>query len=237
MLAMATIQVSRDLSNNIYAVRKRRYRAVEKEKKRRTTFVHEYVRTKYPNIYTEANSVYQTFVEKYPGKPDFTKVYYFKKWQRSTDLTRHELYIPHLPILRKDLSKGQQSPQQQEPEQPLQQEEEGPEQQSPQQQQQEEPEQPQQQEEEGPEHQSPQQQQEEPEQPQQQEEQEPEQQSNNLFHGMTLDEMDIAASKIVAALQSDRELMDIVESFDLPDGVWNNELSVPDYILETDLDW
>ena len=49
--------------------------------------------------------------------------------------------------------------------------------------------------------------------------------------------MSVAVEEIVKTLQSDRELMDIVESFDLPAGVWDNELSVPDYVLESDLDW
>ena len=62
-------------------------------------------------------------------------------------------------------------------------------------------------------------------------------QSNDIFSGMSLNEMDIAAEEIVRALQSDRELMDIVENFDFPDGVWNNDLAVPDYVLESDMEW
>ena len=62
-------------------------------------------------------------------------------------------------------------------------------------------------------------------------------QSNDIFSGMSLNEMDIAAEEIVRALQSDRELMDIVENFDFPDGVWNNDLTVPDYVLESDMEW
>ena len=54
---------------------------------------------------------------------------------------------------------------------------------------------------------------------------------------MTLDEMSIAVEEIVKALQSDSEVMDIVKNFDLPDGVWDNELAIPDYVLEGDLDW
>ena len=54
---------------------------------------------------------------------------------------------------------------------------------------------------------------------------------------MTIDQMSIAVEEIVKTLQSDREVMDIVESFDLPPGVWDDELSIPDYILEDDLEW
>ena len=221
MLAMATIQLSRELSNNAGAVRKRQYRVVLKEKKRRAFFVHEYVRTKYPNVYTEANSMYQTLVDKYPEKVDFTKLYYFKKWQKKMDQSTTQLYVPHLPILRKDLCMASEEPQQQE--EPHQQEE--PEQQESEQQ---EP-----------------QQQEEPEQ-QESERQEDQQQSshqqqnslqNDLFSSMSINEMAIAVDEMVKALQSDQELMDLVEGFDLPAAVWDNELAIPDYVLESDLEW
>ena len=89
----------RELSQNVQAVQKRKYRTVQREKRRRSFFIHDYIRTKYPGIFNEANSMYQMFVEKYPSKPDFTKSYYFKKWQRKIDQTKTCLMIPHLPIL------------------------------------------------------------------------------------------------------------------------------------------
>ena len=49
--------------------------------------------------------------------------------------------------------------------------------------------------------------------------------------------MSIAVDEMVKALQPDQELMDLVERFDLPDAVWDNELAIPDYVLETDLEW
>ena len=49
--------------------------------------------------------------------------------------------------------------------------------------------------------------------------------------------MSVAVDEMVRALQADQELMDLVENFDLPDHVWNNELAVPDYVLESDLEW
>ena len=234
---MATaIQLSRKLSTNESAVRRRQHRLVEKEKKRRSSFVHEYVRTKYPNIFNEANHMYQTLMDKYPQKYDFTKLYYFKKWQEKIDQSRTDVYVPHLPILLppEDLcamlaergeEPGQhQSPQQEQEESDQRQPDQQEEQQSPQQEQEESDQrQPDQQEEQ----QSPQQGQEEPQTGVQ----------GGLFSGMSIDEMSIAAEEIVKSLQSDRELMDIVENFDLPAGVWDNELAIPDYVLESDLEW
>ena len=241
-----TIPLSRELSMNNGAVQKRRYRVVQKEKRRRECFIHEYLRTKYPNIFNEANDVYQTFVEKYPQKNDFTKLYYFKKWQKKIDESRTQLYVPHLPILfpREDLylrqqeepGQQQQPPQQeQQVEQPLQQEEPGQQQQPPQQEQQ--VEQPQQQEEPGQQQQHPQQEEQVEQESHHTEELQMGVQNDLHYTGMSIGEMSLAVDELVKALQSDRELMDIVEGFDLPDGVWDNELAIPDYVLESDLEW
>ena len=197
---------------------------------------------------------YKTFVDRYPGRCDFTKTYYFKKWERQNRppprQQQPQLYVPYLPILTdlhetnerlEIVEEGQQR--QEETLQPPAQEEtpQSPSQEeTPQSPSQEETPQPPSQEETP---QSPSQ--EETPQPPSQEEtlQPPSQeetlqpQSNNLFSGMSLDEMDIAAQEIVRALQSDQELMDIVENFDLPDSVWDNELAIPDYVLEGDLEW
>ena len=217
MLTMADIPLNRNLSNNPEAVRKRNNRVVLREKRRKESFVHEYVRTKYPDIYAEANSTYQTFVEKYPEKPDFTKVYYFRKWQeknKPTDQqlcipTGQQLYIPHLPVLSRGLlntTNDQEETLQEVQEETLQEVQEET-------------------------------LQEVQEETLQEGQQQSPQQNNDLFSGMSLDEMNIAAEEIVRALQSDQELMDIVENFDLPDSVWENELSIPDYVMETDLEW
>ena len=89
-----------ELSQNPNAVRKRNSRIVQREKRRRSFFIHDYIRTKYPTIFNEANGMYQQLVEKYPAKPDFTKTYYFKKWQKEADKNRSSsLMIPHLPVL------------------------------------------------------------------------------------------------------------------------------------------
>ena len=266
------------LNMSVQAVQKRNYRVIQREKRRRSFFIHDYIRTKYPQLFTEANAMYQQFVDKYPGKADFTKSYYFKKWQREMDKTNNPLMIPHLPILMssdilqqtttKHPPKVQQQPpevQQQSPEvqqqapevqqRPPEVQQRSPEvqQQSPEVQQQ------------SPEvqQQSPEVQQQAPEvqqRPPEVQQQSPEVQqqapevqqrppkvqqtvevqtteSDQLTTGMSLDEMSLAVEQIVNALQSDRELMDIVEELDLPDAVWDNELAIPDYLLETELHW
>ena len=62
-------------------------------------------------------------------------------------------------------------------------------------------------------------------------------QNNDIFAGMSLNDMNIAAEEIVRAIQSDRELLDIVENFDFPDQLWNSDYPVPDYVLENDMEW
>ena len=91
--------VFREYSKNPEAVQKRKYRVVQREKRRRSYFVHDYIRTKYPSLFNEANAFYQQLIEKYPAKPDITKTYYFKKWQKGIDQSRTCLMVPHLPIL------------------------------------------------------------------------------------------------------------------------------------------
>ena len=67
--------------------------------------------------------------------------------------------------------------------------------------------------------------------------QSPQPQLEDPCMGMTLDEMTIAAEEIIRSLQSDRDLMDIVENFEFPEPTWNNDLVITDYVLETDEDW
>ena len=227
-LTMATISsVMRELSQNSKAVQKRRYRVVLREKKRRAFFIHDYIRTKYPDLFTEANGVYQELAERYPNKADFTKTYYFKKWQKKIEQTSPKLFIPHLPILtpHQSLCLEQQAVQEQVVQEQAAQE------------------------------QVVQEQVVQEQVVQEQAVQEPQQQEPNhhleviqtgvqnddeaSLHstGMTLDEMSLAVEELVVALRSDQDLMDIVEGFDLPDSVWNNELAIPDYVLESELDW
>ena len=214
------------------AIEKRNYRVVQREKRRRAIFIHDYMRVKYPELFNEANGMYLQFSDKYPGKADLTKTYYFKKWKAQMEKSENVLMMPHLPILmsadllQQSVPKQQvQSPEVQPPEvQPP--EVQPPEVQSPEVQSPEVRIQP-------PEVQSP-------------EVQPPEVQqtvqvqttdTDDLTAGMTLNEMSLAVDQLVNALQSDRELMDLVEGFDLPDAVWDNELSIPDYILESELEW
>ena len=236
MLTMEGIPLQRNLSDNPEAIRKRNNRAALREKRREDAFVNKYIQTKHPTIYTEVISVYKSFIDKYPGRADFTKTYYFRKWEEQNKPTvsqQPQLYVPYLPILSdlcsttnervEIIEEGQQPQQQEETVDQTAQQEETVDQTS---QEEETVVQTIQQEENI---------QEPPQTAPQEETLQPE--SNNLFSGMSLDEMNIAAEEIVRAIQSDRDLMDIVENFDLPDSVWNNELTIPDYDLEGDLEW
>ena len=217
---MATIQLCRELSQNSQAVRKRQSRAVQREKRRRTFFVHDFIRTKYPTMYNEANAMYQTLVEKYPHKPDFTKLYYFKKWQKEMDKSKACLMVPHLPILSSPtaihkISADQQNQEivQQSNEQETNQQDEEIVQQS---------------DEQEPGHQL-------LEEVVQCSNQNPEE--IDLFGEMSIDEIDSAVEKIIKDLQAADELRNIQHEFDLPDEIWENELFIPDNLLETELQW
>ena len=227
------------------AIKKRNYRVVQREKRRRAFFIHDYIRIKYPELFNEANGMYLQFSDKYPGKADLTKTYYFKKWKAEMEKSQNVLMIPHLPILmsadllQQPVPKQQvQSPEVQPPEvqppevqppkvQPP--EVQPPDVQSPEVQ----PPEVQPPEVQPPEVQSPEVQPPEVQQTVEVQTTDP----DDLTAGMTLNEMSLVVDQLVNALQSDRELMDIVEGFDLPDAVWDNELSIPDYILESELEW
>ena len=74
----------KQLSNNSEAIRKRNNRRDLKERRRKHTFVNNYVETKYPHIYVEISGLYENLADKYPGRADLSKTYFFKKWQRET---------------------------------------------------------------------------------------------------------------------------------------------------------
>ena len=192
------------------AIEKRNYRVVQREKRRRAFFIHDYVRIKYPELFNEANGMYLQFSDKYPGKADLTKTYYFKKWKAEMEKSQNVLMMPHLPILMSADLLQQSVPKQQVQSPEVQPPEVQPPKVQP------------------PEVQSP-----EVQQTVEVQTTDP----DDLTAGMTLNEMSLAVDQLVNALQSDRELMDIVEGFDLPDAVWDNELSIPDYILESELEW
>ena len=222
----ASISLMRELSQNVDAVRKRKYRTVQREKRRRAYFIHDYIRTKYPGIFNEANGTYQMFVEKYPSKPDFTKTYYFKKWQRKIDQTKTCLMIPHLPILASPTTLHQRATVQQPEEQVTVQQ---------------------------PEEQGTIQQPEEQGTVQQSEEQGTHdettiqfneevidsnvQDQTDQFAQMSLEEIDRAVDHIRASLQNDEELRDIFPLCDLPEDVWEKEIAIPDHVLEDELMW
>ena len=216
-------------------MRKRQYRISLREKKRKNTFVSRYLELNRPSIYAEIVDKYKALAEQYPGRADLTKTYLFKKWEAEVkNAPKQRLYVPHLPILAnipivrservEIIEESPQSPPQRPPQQP--QEAQEPPQRPPQQPQeaQEPPQRPSQEPQEPP--QRP------PQQPQ-----EPQESPQTFYSGMSLDQMEIASEEIVRELQSDKELMDIVEGLDLPQAVWDNELSIPDYVLDDELQW
>ena len=69
------------LSQSNRAINERRRRVIQRERRRRASFVHDYVRIKYATIYNECNSFYQELSEKYPEKLDFTKTKEYRRWE------------------------------------------------------------------------------------------------------------------------------------------------------------
>ena len=241
----------RKLNMSPQAIKKREFRVVEKEKKRRRVFINGYIRIKYPQQFNEANRMYAELSARYPNKLDLTKSYYFQKWATEIKKTENPMLIPHLPILMPSVLLQQvQQPEVQpavhQPEVQLS-EVQPPEVQQPEVQPAVHQPEVQLSEVQPPEVQQPEVQ---PavHQPEVQlsEVQPPEVQQTvevettevlDLTSGMSLSEMSLAVEELTKALQSDRELMDIIEGFDLPDSVWDNELAVPNYIDEEDLLW
>ena len=231
------------LDNTAKAIRRRSLYKKLKEKKREAYFVSKYVQLKHPQIYQEIKESYNQFVQKYPSRSDFTKTYFFKKWQKQLNMEKSKLYLPHLPILtsKRQLSTKEKttssSPQSSQPSslQPqLSPQSPQPSSLQPQpspQQSQPSPQSPQS---------SPQSPQPSPQHPQpspQTSQPLPQTQIDPPFLGMSIEDMEIAAEEIIRSLQSDRDLMDIVENFEFAEPTWNPDYNIPDYILETDQDW
>ena len=225
------------LDDTAKARRRRALYKERKERKREAYFVREYVQLKHPQIYQEIKESYKQFVERYPSRSDFTKTYFFRKWQKQLGKEKSNLYLPHLPILtsKRQLTTKEKttssSPQQ--PQSSPQQPQSSPQQpQSSPQQPQSSPQQPQS---------SPQQPQSTPQQPQsssQQPQSSPQHpQPSPQIIPMSLGDMEIAAEEIIRSLQSDRDLMDIIENFEFPEPLWNTDYEIPDYTLETELEW
>ena len=227
----ASQNVIRQLSQSTQAVQKRKTRVVQREKRRRSFFMHDYVRTKYPGIFNEANAMYQRFVDKYPTKPDFCKTYYFRKWQKRIDDGRACLMVPHLPVQLMSAESLQQyrsnptTSDEQVNEQPSDQiNEQVGEEVS----------------EEVVEEVSVQVSEEVVDEGIQNNRQDDKQdQINTQFTQVSIEEIDRAVEQIVQNLQTDDQLCNIMSGveFDLPDDVWEKELALPDYVLENELEW
>ena len=61
--------------------RKREYRATQRDRYRRSVFISEYTRKKYPSIYKEADNFYQKLLKQYPTKTKLTACFEFKVWE------------------------------------------------------------------------------------------------------------------------------------------------------------
>ena len=238
------------INNSPEAVRKRLNRKKLKEKRREDSFTNKYIQLKYPHIYTEIKESYDMFARKYPSRCDFTKTYFFKKWEKRINMEPSKLYVPYLPVLtkRNQRTKSQHKeipapsesmnetppPESMNETPPSESMNETP----PPESMNETP--------------PPESMNETPP-PESMNETPPPESMNetppsgcmnetppqveDLCMGMSLDEMSIAAEEIIRSLQSDRDLMDIVENFEFPEGTWDNDLVLPDYVLETDMNW
>ena len=228
MLAkMATIPKISKLSNDSQAVRKRINWKNLKEKRRVDSFVCKYIQLKHPDIYAQIKDVYKAFVDRYPSRCDFTKTYFFKKREKQINMQPSKLYMPHLPILMM-INQASESPRKEIPAEST--SETPPREEIPAESTSETP----------PREEIP---------AESTSETPPREEIlaenmcetsppvENLCSGMSLNDMSIAAEEIIRSIQSDRDLMDIVENFDLPAGVWRNDLVLPDYVLESDMDW
>ena len=212
------------------AIQKRNYRVVQKEKRRRSTFIHHYMRIKHPKLFNEANAIYLELSAKYPGKADLTKTYYFRKWESGILKTQNSrLMVPHLPVLMSSEKLQQTTTNQQVQATEVQHHEVHEEHAT-----------------EVQHHEVHEEQATEVHHHALPEEQLTEVQSTvevqtteplDLTCGLSLNEMSLSVEELVKALQTDQDMMDLIEGFDLPEGVWNNELAVPDYVLESDLEW
>ena len=71
-----------NLSQSKKAINERRRRLNDREKRRHNVFVHDYICTKYREIYNECNIFYQELRKQYPKKLNLIKTYQYKKWKR-----------------------------------------------------------------------------------------------------------------------------------------------------------
>ena len=70
------------LSQSRRAINERRRRVNQRKKRRRCVFVHDYIRTKYAEIYNETNRFYQNLCDKHPEKADLTRSKEYREWKR-----------------------------------------------------------------------------------------------------------------------------------------------------------
>ena len=78
----SSVCITMSLSQSRRAINERRRRVSQREKRRRSVFVHDYIRTKYVEIYNECNGFYQNLCEKHPRKLDQTKTKEYRDWKK-----------------------------------------------------------------------------------------------------------------------------------------------------------
>ena len=69
-------------------IRKRQYRAAQRERYRCSTFISQYTMEKYKDIYNEANRFYEKLDKQYPTKTKLTTSPEYKAWQASLEKNR-----------------------------------------------------------------------------------------------------------------------------------------------------
>ena len=63
--------------------RKSEYRAVHRDRYRRSTFIAEYTQRKFKSVYEEANSFYEQLVKQYPNKSKLSTCLEYKVWEKT----------------------------------------------------------------------------------------------------------------------------------------------------------
>ena len=75
---------------------KRKWRQVEKNRKRCNAFIAEYTKIKFGNVYHEALSFYKALREMYPNKMDLKKTKEYQSWQKSLENQEPFIIVQHL---------------------------------------------------------------------------------------------------------------------------------------------
>ena len=86
---------------------KKRWRVIEKKRKHHNSFVTEYVKVKFGNVYNEANCFFNALTSIHPEKLDVKKTKEFKEWKKSIMNTENPEVSLIVQTLRTDVSYGE----------------------------------------------------------------------------------------------------------------------------------